>query len=134
MPELPAGTVTFLFSDIEGSTRLLQKLGARYAGILEEQREILRRAVSDEGGVEVDSSGDAFFAAFPRASGAVNAAASVQRAHNADALPDGCVLRVRMGLHTGEPDVTASGYTGIDVHRTARICAAAHGGQVLLSD
>ena len=130
-PMLPLGTVTFLFSDIEGSTRLLQGLGPRYAEVLEEHRRVFRSIIEREGGVEVDSSGDAFFAAFPRATAAVHAAEAVQRA--LVGLEGGSV-RVRMGIHTGEPDVTPSGYTGIDVHRAARICAAAHGGQVLLSE
>ncbi len=130
---LPAGTVTFLFADIEGSTRLLHALGDRYAHVLEEQRNIFRSAVIDEGGVEVDSAGDAFFAAFPRATGAVNAAATIQHELGVYPWPEGTLLRVRMGLHTGEPNVSAAGYTGMDVHHGARICAAAHGGQVLLS-
>ena len=131
---LPTGTVTFLFSDIQGSTRLLHRLGSRYARVLEEQRVVLREAVAAEGGIEVDASGDAFFAAFPRATGAVHAAAAIQRALGAHRWPEGESLRVRMGLHTGEPNVTSAGYTGMDVHRAARICAAAHGGQVLLSE
>jgi Adenylate and Guanylate cyclase catalytic domain len=127
MRELPTGTVTFLFTDIEGSTRLLHELGDAYAGILAEHRRVLRDAFATHGGVEVDTQGDAFFVAFARATDALSAAADAQRA-----LEDG-PLRVRMGLHTGEPLVTEEGYVGIDVHRAARIAAAGHGGQVLVS-
>lgn len=131
---LPTGTVTFLFSDIEGSTRLLHALSDRYTHVLEEQRNVFRGAIRREGGLEVDSVGDAFFAAFPRATGAVNAAATIQHELGVHPWPEGISLRVRMGLHTGEPNVSAAGYAGMDVHRAARICAAAHGGQVLLSE
>lgn len=128
MPSLPTGTVTFLFTDIEGSTRLLHKLGAdRYAAALDEHRRVLRAAFAAHGGVECDTQGDAFFAAFPTAQGAIGAAAQAQRD-----LVAGPVT-VRMGLHTGTPIVTAEGYVGVDVHRAARIAAAGHGGQVLLS-
>src|SRR5438067_5202851 len=127
MRELPVGTVTFLFTDIEGSTRLLQDLGERYAETLATHRRVVRTALAEHGGVEVDTQGDAFFAAFADASDAVAAAQSVQCALASSPV------RVRMGLHTGEPVVTAEGYVGIDVHRGARICAAGHGGQVLLS-
>jgi predicted ATPase len=127
MRELPTGTVTFLFTDIEGSTRLLHELGDAYAGILAEHRRVLRDAFTTHGGVEVDTQGDAFFVAFARATAALSAAADAQRA-----LEDG-PLRVRMGLHTGEPLVTEEGYVGIDVHRAARIAAAGRGGQVLVS-
>jgi class 3 adenylate cyclase len=127
MRELPTGTVTFLFTDIEGSTRLLHELGDAYAGILAEHRRVLRDAFATHGGVEVDTQGDAFFVAFARATDALSGAADAQRA-----LEDG-PLRVRMGLHTGEPLVTEEGYVGIDVHRAARIAAAGHGGQVLVS-
>jgi predicted ATPase len=125
---LPTGTVTFLFTDIEGSTRLLRQLGPdAYAEALAEHRRVLRAAFAAEGGVEVDTQGDAFFVAFPTAPGAVGAAAAGQRA-----LAPG-PLAVRMGLHTGTPDVAAEGYVGIDVHRGARVAALAHGGQVLVS-
>ena len=127
MRELPVGTVTFLFTDIEGSTRLLQDLGERYAETLATHRRVVRTALAEHGGVEVDTQGDAFFAAFADASDAVAAAQSVQCALASSPV------RVRMGIHTGEPVVTAEGYVGIDVHRGARICAAGHGGQVLLS-
>ena len=126
-PELPTGTVTFLFTDIEGSTRLLQELGDRYAEVLAEHHRELRAVWLRHEGFEVDTQGDAFFVAFGRASDAVAAAADAQRA-----LAGGPV-RVRMGLHTGEPLRTGESYVGIDVHRAARIAAAGHGGQVLLS-
>ena len=122
MRELPQGTVTFLFTDIEGSTRLLRELGPRYPDVLAKHRRALREAFAHHGGVEVDTQGDAFFVAFARASDAVAAAAEAQAA-----LADGPVW-VRMGLHTGEPVVTDEGYVGVDVHRAARIAAAGHGG------
>ncbi|MGB8005377.1 MAG: tetratricopeptide repeat protein [Gaiellaceae bacterium] len=127
MPELPSGTVTFLFMDIEGSTRLLHELGDAYAAALAEHRDKLRSAFAANDGVEVDTQGDAFFVAFHKASDALAAAASGR-----DALAGG-PIRVRMGVHTGEPLVTEEGYVGIDVHRAARIAAAGHGGQVLVS-
>ena len=127
MRELPRGTVTFLFTDIEGSTRLLQELGDGYAEALAEHRRLLRDSFERNGGVEVDTQGDAFFVAFTRAQDAVVGAAEAQKA-----LASGPV-RVRMGLHTGEPQVTAEGYVGLDVHAGARIAAAGHGGQVLVS-
>ena len=126
-PELPTGTVTFLFTDIEGSTRLLAELGDGYAEVLAEHRRVLREAWRRRDGVEVDTQGDAFFVAFGRASDAVAAAADAQVG-----LAGGPV-RVRMGLHTGEPLRIDEGYVGFDVHRAARIAAAGHGGQVLLS-
>jgi predicted ATPase/class 3 adenylate cyclase len=124
---LPHGTVTFLFTDIEGSTRLLQERGDEYVEMLAGHRHALRGEFARHGGVEVDTQGDTFFAAFARASDALAAAAAA-----CDALGDG-PIRVRMGLHTGEPTVTEEGYVGIDVHRAARIAAAGHGGQILLS-
>lgn len=126
-PDLPTGTVTFLFTDIEGSTRLLQELGDGYAEVLAEHRRALRDAWQRHEGLEVDTQGDAFFVAFARASDAVAAAAEAQLA-----LAGGLV-RVRMGLHTGEPLRADEGYVGFDVHRAARVAAAGHGGQVLLS-
>ena len=125
--ELPTGTVTFLFTDIEGSTRLLQELGDGYAAVLAEHHRVLRDVWARHRGVEVDTAGDAFFVAFARASDAVAAATEAQ-----EALAGGPV-RVRMGLHTGEPVEDVEGYVGLDVHRAARIGAAGHGGQVLLS-
>jgi len=123
--ELPAGTVTFLFTDVEGSTRLLHELGAeRYADELTEHRRVLREVFDRHGGVEVDTQGDAFFVAFPTAPGALEAAGEAQRSLS---------VPVRMGLHTGTPLLTDEGYVGTDVHRAARIAAAGHGGQVLVS-
>jgi predicted ATPase/class 3 adenylate cyclase len=126
-PELPTGTVTFLFTDIEGSTRLLDELGDGYAELLAEHHRLMRGAFVPHGGVEVDTQGDAFFVAFQRASDAVAAAADAQAALE----PTG--LRVRMGIHTGEPLLTETGYVGMDVHRAARVMSAGHGGQVLIS-
>ncbi|MGQ0549297.1 MAG: ATP-binding protein [Armatimonadota bacterium] len=126
--ELPRGTVTVLFTDIEGSTRLLHELGERYADVLAEHRRVLRDTFSRHGGVEVDTQGDAFFVAFTRARDAIAAASEAQ-----DALADGPV-RVRIGIHTGEPVVTEEGYVGLDVHRAARITGAGHGGQILVSE
>jgi predicted ATPase/class 3 adenylate cyclase len=123
----PSGTVTLLFTDIEGSTRLLKELGDRYADALAEHRRLLREAFAAHGGVEVDTQGDAFFVAFARASDALAAADRGQKA-----LAPGPV-RVRMGLHTGEPVLTEEGYVGADVHRAARVAAAANGGQVVIS-
>jgi class 3 adenylate cyclase len=128
MRELPSGTVTFLFTDIEGSTRLIQELGDAYAEVLEDHRRALRAAFAENGGVEVDTQGDAFFVAFERAKDALAAAAEGQRA-----LAPGPV-RVRMGVFTGEPIRTEDGYAGMDVHRAARMAAAGHGGQVLVSE
>jgi predicted ATPase/class 3 adenylate cyclase len=125
--ELPSGTVTFLFSDVEGSTRLLREHGERYAELLSEHRAVLRDAFARHGGVEVDTQGDASFVAFARASDALAAAAEAQ------AKLRESPISVRMGIHTGEPVVTSEGYVGMDVHRAARIAAAGHGGQVLLS-
>ncbi len=130
---LPSGTVTLLFTDIEGSTRLLQQLGDRYASVLAESRHLLRTAFQEWGGHEVDTQGDAFFVAFARATDAVLAAVDAQRALAAHPWPEGAAVRVRIGLHTGEPSLASEGYVGLDVHRAVRIMSAAHGGQVLLS-
>ncbi len=130
----PSGTVTFLFTDIEGSTRLLQELGEQYADVLMEQRRLLRDAFQGRGGREIDAAGDAFFVAFDRARDAVAAAVAAQQSLLGHAWPGGQTLRVRMGLHTGEPAVQGGSYVGLDVHRGARICAAGHGGQILLSE
>jgi len=124
---LPAGTVTFLFTDVAGSTKLLHEHGDGYADLLDAHRIVVRTALARYAGVEVDTQGDAFFAAFERASDAVAAADEITVT-----LGDGPV-RVRIGIHTGEPLVTQEGYVGLDVHRAARIAAAAHGGQVVLS-
>src|SRR5262249_25836067 len=133
MPELPSGTVTFLFTDVEGSTRLLKQLRDRYGEVLAEHRAILRSAFEEHGGQEIDTQGDAFFVAFRRASDAALAAVEAQQALAEHAWPDGAELRVRMGMHTGEPSVADDGYYGLGIHRAARIMAAASGGQVLLS-
>jgi predicted ATPase/class 3 adenylate cyclase len=132
-PEPPSGTVTFLFTDIEGSTRLLQELGEQYAGVLAEQRRLVREAIHEWGGREIDTAGDAFFVAFDRARQAVAAAVATQCRLAVHHWPRGLAVRLRMGLHTGEPTLGGGSYVGIDVHRAARICAAAHGGQLLLS-
>ena len=134
MSELPSGTVTFLFSDIEGSTRLMQRLGERWADVLGTHNRLLREAFAAAGGREVDRQGDAFFAVFPRAREAVAAAVAGQRSLGAEQWPDGEELRVRMGIHTGEPAVGEEGYLGVDVVRASRICALAVGGQVLVSE
>jgi YVTN family beta-propeller protein len=132
--DLPTGTVTFLFTDIEGSTRLLNLLGGeRYHGVLAEHQRLLREAVMEVGGREIDTQGDAFFFAFAGAKDAVAAAIGGQRALAAFPWPDGLQVRVRMGLDTGEPTVGRGRYVGLGVHRTARIMAAGHGGQILLS-
>jgi len=126
--DLPSGTVTFLFTDVEGSTKLLHELGAEeYAQALAEHRRILREAFAGNGGAEVDTQGDAFFVAFPTAPGALQAAAQAL-----EGLSPG-PIRVRMGIHTGTPHRAEEGYVGADVHRAARVAAAGHGGQVLVS-
>jgi predicted ATPase/class 3 adenylate cyclase len=132
-PGLPTGTVTFLLTDIEGSTRLLLDLGERYSAVLERHNEILRAAVAAQGGTVVSTAGDSVFAAFPTARGAVLAAVTGQRGMAAEPWPDGRAVRVRMGVHTGEGTLGGDDYIGLDVHRAARISAAAHGGQVVLS-
>jgi YVTN family beta-propeller protein len=131
--ELPSGTVTFLFTDIEGSTQLVKQLGGAYSGVLAEHQRILREGFTAHGGHEVDTQGDSFFIAFRRAKDAVAAAVAAQRDLAAHTWPEGAQPRVRMGLHTGEPQVGEQRYVGIGVHKAARIGAAGHGGQVLLS-
>jgi class 3 adenylate cyclase len=133
MRDLPTGTITLLFTDIEGSTHLLQQLGGRYAELLTACRQLLRTAFHTHNGHEVDTQGDALFAVFPRASDALCAAGAAQRALATYAWPEAVVVRVRMGLHTGAPARLAEGYVGLDLHYAARIMSAAHGGQVLLS-
>ncbi len=133
MRQLPAGTVTLLFTDMEGSTQLLQQLGDRYVGMLAECRHVLRTAFQHWNGHEVDTQGDAFFVAFARATDALSAAVEAQCALASHPWPEGTKVRVRIGLHTGEPSLTPEGYMGLDVHRAARIMSAGHGGQVLLS-
>ena len=132
-PALPSGTVTLLFTDIEGSTRLLRALGDRYAELLATHNEIMRAVWSDYGGYEVDTQGDSFFVSFATATTAVAAAIAAQRALAAQAWPGGGTLAVRMGLHTGAPRVVGARYVGLDVNRAARVGATAHGGQILLT-
>jgi predicted ATPase/class 3 adenylate cyclase len=134
MTDLPVGTVTFLFTDIEGSTRLLQALGDRYAAVNDQHAAIVRRAVAEAGGVEVSTHGDAFFVVFTSPAAAVQAAVAAQRGLAAHDWPPGSPVRVRMGLHTGQGALGGDDYVGIDVHRAARVADAAHGGQVLVSD
>jgi predicted ATPase/class 3 adenylate cyclase/Tfp pilus assembly protein PilF len=134
MSSLPLGTVTFLFTDIEGSTRLLQRLGDKYATLIAEHDRLLRDVWQTHNGRVVGTQGDSFFVAFGSAIDGVNAAVQAQRALALHPWIEGVKVRVRMGLHTGEPQIRASeNYVGIDVHRAARIAAAAHGGQVLIS-
>lgn len=133
MTELPTGTVTFLFTDIEGSTRLLQTVGDRWPAVLEDHNRLLREAIRAAGGLDLRTEGDAFFAVFPSAPASVAAAAAAQRALAAHPWPSDAAVRVRMGLHTGEGAVGGDDYVGLDVHRAARIAAAGHGGQVLIS-
>ena len=133
MPDRSSETATFLFTDVEGSTRLLKELREGYGDILAEHQRILREAFAAHGGEEVDTQGDSFFAAFRRAQDAVLAAAEAQRALTAHEWPEGGELRVRMGIHTGQVEVSENRYLGVAVHRAARICAAGHGGQVLVS-
>ncbi|MBI3997773.1 MAG: tetratricopeptide repeat protein, partial [Armatimonadetes bacterium] len=133
MDDLPAGTLTFLFTDIEGSTRLLQDLGNQYADLLADHHRLLRTAFQERGGTEVETHGDGLYYAFPSAMAAVQAAVAGQRAVLAHPWPEGATVWVRMGLHTGEPTSGETGYVGIDIHRAARICTAAWGGQILLS-
>jgi predicted ATPase/class 3 adenylate cyclase len=134
MTDLPTGTVTFLFTDIEGSTRLLQALGDRYPAVLDEHAAIVRRAVAEAGGTEVSTHGDAFFVAFASPVGAVRAAVAAQRGLAAHDWSPGPPVRVRMGVHTGEGILGGDDYVGLDVHRAARIADAAHGGQVIVSE
>jgi class 3 adenylate cyclase len=134
MTSLPSGTVTFVFSDIEGSTGLLKRLGDGYGELIAEHRRIVRDALGAHDGVEIDSQGDSFFYAFARARDAVAGAVAVQRAHAEREWPGGAQVRVRMGLHTGEPAVGAEGYLGVDVVRAARLASTGRGGSVLLSE
>jgi len=133
MGQLPTGTVTFFFTDIEGSTRLLQVLGERWRSILEDHNRLLRAAIREAGGIDLRNEGDSFFAVFRSAPAAVDAASSAQRGLAAHPWPSEAPVRVRMGMHTGEGTVGGDSYVGLDVHRAARIAAAGHGGQVLLS-
>jgi class 3 adenylate cyclase len=132
--DLPRGTVTFLFTDIEGSTDLVRALGGEYGDVRAEHGRLIEGACVANGGNVIDTQGDACFAAFDRAADAVATAVDVQRKLAAVDWPEGMQLRVRMGLHTAEPFLDSSGYFGLGVHRAARICAAAHGGQILVSN
>jgi YVTN family beta-propeller protein len=134
MADLPSGTVTFLFTDIEGSTRLLKQLRESYRELLNDHEELMREAFDEADGSVVDTQGDAFFVVFSRAKDALSAAVAAQRAHAAHHWPGGVEVRVRMAIHTGEPLLGANRYVGLGLHRAARICGAAHGGQVLVSD
>ena len=134
MSTLPTGTVTFFFSDIEGSTRLIQQLGDRYPQVLLAHHTVLRHALAEHRGSELRTEGDSFFIAFGSALDACNGAAAAQQALQDYAWPEGGRVRVRIGLHTGEATLVGNEYLGLDVHRAARVASAAHGGQVLLSE
>jgi class 3 adenylate cyclase len=134
VPELPAGTVTFVFTDIEDSTELLKRLGDDYREVLTGHRRIVRDSFAARDGVEMDTQGDAFFFVFARARDALAAAVDAQRAHATAEWPAGATVRVRIGLHTGEPAIHEEGYVGLDVVRAARICTVGRGGQILLSE
>jgi DNA-binding NarL/FixJ family response regulator/class 3 adenylate cyclase len=129
----PADPVTFFFTDVEGSTRLVQQLGDGYGGVLDRIRARLREAIAAHAGTEIDCRGDELFAAFPEAQPAVEASLAAQRSLNRDAWPEETAVRVRMGIHSGRASAGPAGYVGLDVHRAARVCSAGHGGQVLLS-
>jgi class 3 adenylate cyclase len=130
---LPTGFVTLLMTDIEGSTALLRKLGDRYGAFLNDVRGILRAAVSRASGREIDARADEFFAVFERAAAGIEAAVAVQRELGSRAWPDGVEVRVRVGIHSGRPTLTDVGYIGLAVHAAARVCSAAHGGQIVVS-
>jgi len=130
---LPRGTVTFLLTDIEGSTRLLERLGDEYTGLLREVRNVIRTSVRASSGHEVDARADEFFAVFRRSTHALDAALAIQRALQEKTWPQKADVRVRIGMHTGRPTLTDTGYIGIAVHIAARVCYASHGGQILLS-
>ncbi len=134
MTDLPHGTLTLFFTDVEGSTQLLQRLGDGYAQVLDDHRRLFREAVETRDGYVVDTRGDEFFVVFREVSLAADAAAAAQQAFAEHDWPDGVEMRVRMGLHTGEPDIRDDAYFGLDVHRAARIAQAGSGGQVLLSE
>jgi class 3 adenylate cyclase len=131
---LPTGLVTFLLTDIEDSTSLLQRLGGRYAVLRDDVQGIIRRAVLAVGGREVDARADEFFAVFERATSAIEAAVALQRVLGERTWPDGLECRVRVGIHSGRPNLTDSGYVGLPVHAAARVSSAAHGGQIVVSD
>jgi class 3 adenylate cyclase len=130
---LPTGFVTFLLTDIEGSTKLLSHLGGRYEPLLNDVRNIIRRTVSAAKGREVDARADEFFAVFDSAGAALHAAVTIQRRLSKKAWPDGVDCKVRAGLHSGRPTLTRTGYIGLSVHTAARVCSVGHGGQILIS-
>jgi class 3 adenylate cyclase len=130
---LPRGTVTFLLTDIEGSTRLLERLGDEYTGLLRDVRSAIRTSVRAASGLEVDARADEFFAVFRRPAHALEAALAIQRSLREKTWPQKADVRVRIGMHTGRPTLTDTGYVGIAVHIAARVCYASHGGQILLS-
>jgi class 3 adenylate cyclase len=130
---LPRGTVTFLLTDIEGSTGLLRHLGDAYATLLRDVRALIRKCVRDAGGHEVDARADEFFAAFRQPTRALDAAVAMQRSLQKREWPDDLEVRVRIGIHTGRTTLTETGYVGMAVHTAARVCSAGHGGQILLS-
>ena len=131
--QLPAGPVMFLYADIEGSTQLLARLGERYAELLSEERRMIRAIIRDAGGVEIDSRADEFFGVFPQSADPLGAALAIHRRLRDRAWPDGLAVKVRIGLHGGEPQRTDEGYVGLDVHRASRVGSAGHGAQTLLS-
>ena len=133
MTALPTGTATFMFTDIEGSTKLVQELGPDYATLLARHYELIREAC-DRGGAEVGTEGDSFLAVFGTAGDAVEAAIRVQRAFAAEQWANGADVKVRIGIHTGEAELAGDVYVGMDVHRAARIMSAGHGGQILVSE
>jgi class 3 adenylate cyclase len=132
--ELPTGLVTFLMADIEDSTRLLERLGERYSTLRDDVQGIIRRAVLEAGGREVDARADEFFAVFERSSSGLEAAVAIQLALGERTWPDGLESRVRIGVHSGRPKLTDAGYVGLSVHTAARVSSAAHGGQIVVSD
>jgi DNA-binding NarL/FixJ family response regulator/class 3 adenylate cyclase len=134
VPNLPNGTVTLVFTDVEGSTQLVQRLGDRYAQVLDDHRRLFNDAVEGGGGIIVDQRGDEFFVVFEDAGRAAESVVAAQQAFADHAWPSGVEMRVRMGVHTGEPSIRGNTYFGLDVHRAARICQAGSGGQILLSE
>jgi DNA-binding NarL/FixJ family response regulator/class 3 adenylate cyclase len=131
--DLPVGIVALLFTDVEDSTRLVQELGDEYSAVMADHRRLVREAVADNGGHEIDCRGDEFFVAFASTRDAAHAAIEAQQALAAHDWPTASPVRVRIGLHTGEPTPAEGGYVGLDVHRAARICSSGHGGQILVS-
>ncbi|HKW77775.1 MAG TPA: adenylate/guanylate cyclase domain-containing protein [Candidatus Limnocylindria bacterium] len=134
MRRWPRGTVTFLLTDIEGSTALLQRLDDAYTPLLRDVRALIRASVRKGEGHEVDARADEFFAAFASSANALDSAIAIQRAMSQRSWPRGSAVSVRIGIHTGRPTLSDAGYVGLPVHTAARICAAGHGGQILVSD